>query len=120
MNATLVKSEVTRSEALRLETLEKYEILGAAPDPAIDDLAELAARTCNAPAAGISFASADRIWLPSRIGIQEAELPLGSLPGLPPRRTRNSYEIPDTRHHPSFAPGGIFLACRAFRFYAGN
>ena len=119
MNATLVKSEVTRSEALRLETLEKYEILGAAPDPAIDDLAELAARTCNAPAAGISFAASDRIWLPSRIGIQEAELPLGSLPGLPLLRTQNIYEIPDTRHHPSFAPGGIFLSGRAFRFYAG-
>ena len=119
MNATLAKSEVTRSEILRLETLDKYEILGAAPDPALDDLAELAARTCNAPAAGISFASADRIWIPSRFGLQESDVPLGSLPATPSVRATSVYEIPDTRHHPSFAPGGIFLSGRAFRFYAG-
>jgi two-component system, OmpR family, sensor histidine kinase VicK len=119
MNATLAKSEVTRSESLRLETLDKYEILGAAPDPALDDLAELAARTCNAPAAGISFASADRIWIPSRFGLQESDVPLGSLPATPSVRATSVYEIPDTRHHPSFAPGGIFLSGRAFRFYAG-
>ncbi len=118
MNATLAKAEVTRSEALRLETLEKYEILGAAPDPAMDDLAELAARTCNAPATGISFASADRIWLPGRFGLHEHELPLGSLPSTPSLRAQAVYEIPDTRHHPAFAPGGIFLSGRAFRFYA--
>jgi two-component system, OmpR family, sensor histidine kinase VicK len=119
MNVASAKSEVTRSESLRLETLEKYEVLGVAPDPAIDDLAELAARTCNAPIAAVSFASAERIWLPYRYGIHESELPLGTLPSTPPLRDHPVYEIPDTRHHPAFAPGGILLAGHAYRFYAG-
>src|ERR1035441_1201508 len=65
MNGTLAKSDVTRSESLRLETLDRYQIVDAPPDPAIDDLAELAAKVCNAPVAGVSFALADRIRIRS-------------------------------------------------------
>jgi PAS domain S-box-containing protein len=119
MNDTLEKSEVTRSEALRFETLERYEVLGAAPDPAIDDLAELAAKACNAPVAGVCFAAADRIWIHGRYGIRATELPLGSLPAVPPLRSQSVYEIPDTPQHPAFAPGGIVLEGHTFRFYAG-
>ena len=119
MNGTLAKNEATRSEALRLETLDRYQVLDAAPDPAIDDLAELAAKICNTQVAGVSFAAADRISIHGRYGISEIELPLGTLPSEPPFRTQNVYEIPDTRQHPAFAPSGIFLSGRPFRFYAG-
>jgi PAS domain S-box-containing protein len=119
MNGTLPKSEATRADVLRLEALDRYQILDAAPDPAIDDLAELAARICSTPVAGVSLAAADRICIPGRYGIPEVELPLGTLPVAPPFSTQNVYEIPDTRNHPAFAPGGIFLSGRAFRFYAG-
>ena len=118
MNGTLAKSDVTRSESLRLETLDRYQIAGAAPDPAIDDLAELAAKVCNAPVAGVSFALGDRIRIYARYGMQELELPLGSLPSAPPFRTQGIYEVPDARQHPEFAPGGIVLSGRTFRFYA--
>jgi PAS domain S-box-containing protein len=118
MNGTLPKSDVTRADALRLETLDRYQILGAAPDPAIDDLAELAAKICSTPVAGVSLAAADRIRIPGRYGIPEVELPLGSLPPAPPFTTQNVYEISDTRNHPAFAPSGISLAGRSFRFYA--
>ena len=117
MNATLAKNEALRSEALRSETLDRYEVLGAAPDPAIDDLAELAARTCNTPIAAVAFAAADRIWLHARFAIEETELPLGSLPNPPPLRSQYVYEVPDTRLHPGHA-AGILLGGRAFRFYA--
>jgi PAS domain S-box-containing protein len=119
MNATLDNREATRSEALRFETLERYGVLGAAPDPAIDDLAELAAKACNAPVAGVCFAAADRICIHARYSIHESELPLGSLPAVPPLRSQNVYEIRDTMQHPSFAPSGIVLEGRTFRFYAG-
>ena len=118
MNGTLAKSEATRSEALRLETLDRYQILDAAPDPALDDLAELAAKICSAPVAGVALAAANRICIHGRYGIPETELPLGTLPGDPPFRTQNVHEIPDSRIHPSFVPGGIFLSGRTFRFYA--
>src|SRR5579864_472946 len=119
MNGTLPKSDVARSESLRLETLERYQIVDSANDPALDDLAELAAKICNAPVAGVSFAAGDRIWIHARYGMREFELPLGTLPSGPPFRTLSVYEIPDTRQHPAFAPEGIFVSGRAFRFYAG-
>jgi two-component system sensor histidine kinase VicK len=119
MNGILARTELTRNEALRLEALDRYQILDAAPDPALDDLVELAAKICNAPAAGICFAAAERISIHARYGIREIELPLGTLPSPPPFRTQNVYEIPDSRLHPSFSPGGIFLSGRAFRFFAG-
>ncbi len=119
MTGTLAKSDVTRSDSLRLETLDRYQIVDAAADPAIDDLAELAAKICSTPIAGVSFAAADRIWIHARYGMRELELPLGTLPTAPPFRTTNVYEIPDTRQHPGFTPGGIFLSGRAFNFYAG-
>jgi len=119
MDGILAKSEVTRSEAQRLETLDRYQIADAAPDPAIDDLAELAAKICNAPVAGVAFATASHICIYGRYGIREIELPLGSLPSGPLFRSQSVYEIPDTRQHPEFTPGGIFLSSRSFRFYAG-
>ena len=119
MNGTATKSDVPRGEGLRVETLEKYQVLGAVPDPAMDDLAEMAARICGTAAAGISFAAADRIWLYARHGLSETELPPGSLPGEPPLRAQNVYEIADTREHAEVAPDGIVLSGRAFRFYAG-
>jgi PAS domain S-box-containing protein len=119
MNGTLAKSEVARNEALRLETLDRYQIVDAAADPAIDDLVELAAKICSASVAGVAFPAANRIWIHARYGMLEVELPLGSLPSGPPFRTQSVYEIPDTRHHPEFAPGGIVISGRTYRFYAG-
>ncbi|MGP8259187.1 MAG: PAS domain S-box protein [Acidobacteriaceae bacterium] len=118
MNATLDKREVTRSEALQLETLDQYEVLRAAPDPALDDLVELAAKACNTPVAGLAFATPDHISINARYGIGETELPLGSLPALPPLRTQGVYEVPDTAQLPAFARAGIALAGRTFRFFA--
>ncbi len=118
MNGTVEKSDVPRGEGLRLETLERYQVLGAVHDPALDDLVELAARICSAPVAGISFAGADRIWIYARHGIGDTELPLGALPSAPPFRAQSLYEIADTRQHPEFSPDGIILSGRAFRFYA--
>ena len=118
MIATLVTREITRSEALRFETLDRYEILVALPDPAIDDLVELAAKACNATVAGISVVAADRIYIYSRCGFRDTELPLGSLPSVPPLRSQSVYEISDASDHPAFSPGGILLAGRTFRFYA--
>ncbi len=124
MNATLTNSEAAANNGLppaesqRFETLDRYEVLGAASDPALDNLVELAAKLCNAPAAGIAFPAADRIYIHARYGIRETELPLGNLPVVPALRSQSVYELPDTSLHSAFIPGEIFLSGRAFRFYA--
>jgi PAS domain S-box-containing protein len=119
MNGTVIKSDTPRGEGLRLEALEKYQVLGVAPDPAMDDLAEMAARICGTAAAGISFAEAKAIRLYARHGLSETTLPAGALPGDPPLRAQTVYEIPDAREDADFAPEGIVLSGRSFRFYAG-
>ncbi len=118
MTATLAKTDAIRSEAARLDTLERYRVLDGTATPALDDLAELVAKICGTQAAAISFIAANRIVLRGRYGIADTELPLASLPPEPPLRTQPVYEIADTRTHPLFSPNGLFLSGRAFRFYA--
>jgi PAS domain S-box-containing protein len=114
MNALMVKDE-----ALRIEALQQYEVLNSAPDPVLDDLTQLAAQICETPVAAVSFIGQDRIWIRSRIGMDSVELSLGSLPCETTILGDTVYEIQDTRNDPDYAPDGILLEGRAYRFYAG-
>src|SRR5580698_2635956 len=113
MNALLVKDE-----ALRIEALNQYEVLNSAPDLILDDITGLAAQLCNTPVAAISFIGSDRIWLRSRFGIDSQELSLGSLPCETTILGDTVYEIQDARNDPDYAPDGILLEGRIYRFYA--
>src|SRR3984885_10740393 len=114
MNALLVKDE-----ALRIEALNQYEVLNSAPDPILDDIASLAAQICETPVAAISLIGSDRIWLRSRFGIDSPELSLGSLPCETTILGDTVYEITDARNDPNYAPDGIIVEGRPYRFYAG-
>ena len=114
MNALLVKDE-----ALRIEALNQYEVLNSATDPILDDITSLAAQLCDAPVAAISLIGPDRIWLRSRFGIDVHELSLGSLPCETTILGDTVYEITDARNDRDFAPDGIILEGRPYRFYAG-
>lgn len=114
MNALLV-----RDEALRIEALNQYEVLHAASDPVLDDITRLATQLCNAPVAAISLIGADRIWLRSRVGIESYELSLGSIPCETTILGDTVYEISDARNHTDYAPDGILVEGRPYRFYAG-
>jgi two-component system sensor histidine kinase VicK len=113
MNALLVKDE-----ALRIEALNHYEVLNSAPDPVLDDLTQLAAQICETPVAAVSFVGADRIWIRSRFGMESQELSLGSLPCETTILGDTVYEIQDARNDPDYAPDGILLEGRVYRFYA--
>jgi PAS domain S-box-containing protein len=114
MNALLVKDE-----ALRIEALNQYEVLNSAPDPVLDDLTQLAAQICDTPIAAVSFIGSDRIWIRSRFGMESLELSLGSLPCETTILGDTVYEISDARNNPDYAPDGILLEGRTYRFYAG-
>jgi two-component system sensor histidine kinase VicK len=113
MNALLVKDE-----ALRIEALNQYEVLNSAPDPVLDDLTRLAAQICETPVAAISLIGSDRIWLRSRFGMDASELSLGSLPCETTILGDTVYEITDARDDPDYAPDGILVEGRPYRFYA--
>jgi len=114
MNALLIKDE-----ALRIEALNHYEVLNSTPDPVLDDITRLAAQVCSAPVAAISLIGADRIWIKSRTGMDAQELSLGSLPCETTILGDTVYEISDARNDPDYAPDGIVVEGRSYRFYAG-
>jgi two-component system, OmpR family, sensor histidine kinase VicK len=114
MNALLVKDE-----ALRIEALNQYEVLNSAPDPVLDDLTRLAAQICDTPVAAISLVGSDRLWLRSRFGVESPDVSLGSLPCETTILGDTVYEIPDARNDQDYAPDGIILEGRPYRFYAG-
>jgi PAS domain S-box-containing protein len=120
MNVILENSEIARNEVLRLETLDLYEVLQAEPDPAVSELAELAAKICNVPVVGIAFTTIERISVYVRCGIQVKELPLDSLPTIPLSERTSIYQIRDTRLHREFASDAIRIEGREFRFYTST
>jgi len=61
-------------EQARLAALHSYGILDTPHEPAFDELARLAADVCDAPAALIAFADAERVWLKSQHGIEPHQL----------------------------------------------
>ena len=113
MNALLVKDEALRSQAL-----EQYEVLNTAADPVLDDIVRLAAQLCDAPIAFICLVGQDRLWLKSRVGLDATELSVGSLPCETTIQGDTVYEVPDARLDQDFAPDGILLETRPYRFYA--
>jgi PAS domain S-box-containing protein len=114
MNALLVKDEALRSQAL-----EQYEVLNTAADPVLDDIVRLAAQLCDTPIAFICLVGQDRLWLKSRVGLDATELSVGCLPCETTIQGDTMYEVPDARLDQDFAPDGILLESRPYRFYAG-
>ena len=60
---------------MRLQALDRLEILDTAPEPEFDDLARLAAQLCETPFAYVAFVDRDREWLKARVGIAAAAVP---------------------------------------------
>jgi two-component system sensor histidine kinase VicK len=67
-----------RDEAERLKALLHYEVLDTAPDPALTEIAALAARINDAPYAYIGFLDAQRVWFKACVGFNEYERPIVS------------------------------------------
>jgi PAS domain S-box-containing protein len=60
-------------EARRLEALFDYGQLDTAPEPALDELTELAAEVCETPISMISLVDAHRQWFKSKKGVETVE-----------------------------------------------
>ena len=70
--------EVGRSrwdEADRLAALKRYGVLDTTPEAAFDDLANLAARLCEAPMAAVSLVDAERQWFKAEVGLGVSDTP---------------------------------------------
>ena len=64
------------NEGDRLALLRRYRILDTPPEPAFDDLVQLAARNCEAPIALITLVEDRRQWFKAELGLGVRETPL--------------------------------------------
>ena len=78
-----VRPPAAPDEAARLRALARYAILDTPPDPAFDDVAELAATATGCPVAGIGFRDSQRIWFKSRLGLDLSQCSRDDLPDGP-------------------------------------
>ena len=108
------------TELPRLQALERYNLAEVPHDPALDDIARLAAQLCNAPVAAITLIDKDIVLIPGRYGLDIISAPRNSLPCEITISAEGIYQIPDARRDPMYSPGGIPVGDRRFRFYAGS
>lgn len=111
---------IQREEAERLKALLQYETLDSLPDPALDDIARLAAEICRAPYAYIGFIDASRVWFKARFGFAERERPRASSACQYTLQNPRPLLIADARADMRFAPVGLKLGAEiTCRSYAG-
>jgi PAS domain S-box-containing protein len=106
-------------EMPRLQALGHYDLREAPHDPALDDIARLAAQVCNAPVGMVTIVERDEVLIIGRFGINAQAAPRRTLPCETTITGDGLYQIPDARRDPEYAPNGIPLADKRFRFYAG-
>ncbi len=105
-------------ETERLKALLQYEILDTLHDPALDEIASLAAQIVRAPYAYIGFVDENRIWFKSRVGFTEREQPRDTTPCQDTIRAQHTQILYDASHDPRFPSGAIALgknlSCRSY------
>jgi PAS domain S-box-containing protein len=106
-------------EQPRLQALSNYDLREAPHDPALDDIARLAAHVCNAPVGIVSIIEREEVLLVGRYGIGLTSAPRRTLPCETTINGDGLYQIPDARRDPEYAPNGIPAGDKRYRFYAG-
>jgi PAS domain S-box-containing protein len=106
-------------ETRRLEALINYGLLDTPPEPAFDELTELAAEVCEAPISMISLVDQNRQWFKAKTGVAHDQTPREHSfcahalydPGL--------FIIPDATADERFAANPTVTGDPHIRFYAG-
>ncbi len=109
----------SKEEILRLDALERFELMEAPNDPGLEEITALAAEICVTSMAGLSLVGSDAIHFLARFGPGPARMQRGNAPCEICIQGEGVYEIPDARYHKDFRPDGILISGRAYRFYAG-
>ncbi len=113
-------STVDKLDHPRLQAVAQYELAEVPHDPALDDIARLAAQVCQAPVGLVTVIDQHHVALLGRYGLDLLTAPRHTLPCEITIEAEGVYQIPDARRDPAHAPAGIQLGERTYRFYAGT
>ena len=103
----------------RLAALRAYAILDTPPEPAFDEIAELAAQACGTPMAHINFVDADRQWIKAAFGHAVRAMPLESGFCTEAMREAGALVLQDLAALPETAANPLVTGEPHLRFYAG-
>lgn len=106
-------------ESERLAALREYEILDSAPEPAYDDLVQIASAICGTPVAAITLIDESRQWLKARIGLETQETTREDAFCAHTILDTAPLVVRDTMRDARFADNPLVLDGPRFRFYAG-
>jgi len=106
-------------ETERLAALRQYQILDTEPEPAFDDLTELAAQICGTPMAVISLVDAERLWFKSKVGLEFTEVPRECSFCVQTIEQSEPLIVPDALADERFAQSPLVTSPPHLRFYAG-
>ena len=106
-------------EQPRLSGVEQYKLDEVPHDPALDDIARLAAQMCGAPVGLVTVIERDSVLVLGAHGLELETLPRQTMPCETTVEAEGVYQIPDARRDPAYAPVGIPVGDRHYRFYAG-
>jgi two-component sensor histidine kinase len=113
------KSQPVWTESDRLAALRSYRVLDTLPEPAFDDLVQLAARACQTPVALISLIDERRQWFKAEVGLGVRETPLDRSICLTAMLQPGLTIVPDLTEDPRFAHNWLVTGEPHLRFYAG-
>ncbi|HAX75016.1 MAG TPA: ATPase, partial [Cyanobacteria bacterium UBA11372] len=110
---------IPENEAARLAALYQYQILDTDPEPAFDDLVNLAAYICSTPMASIGLVDADRQWFKAKVGLDITETPREIAFCAHTILEPEVLILPDAKLDSRFANHPLVTSEPGIRFYAG-
>ena len=106
-------------EARRLEALLQYDLMDTSPEPAFDELTELAADVCEAPISMISLVDDERQWFKSKVGVATVQTPREHSFCAHALYQPDLFIVPDATADERFVDNPTVTGDPHIRFYAG-
>jgi len=103
----------------RLASLDRYDILDTAPEPAYDDIVELPRQICETPIALVSLVAEHRQWFKAKAGIAACETPIDQAVCAYAVAARAMLVIPDLTKDERTKSNPLVTGESRIRVYAG-
>lgn len=105
--------------ARRIETVERYMTLGALSDPALENIAALAADICAVPIASIQLVDAKVCWTIAGFGVRPMKTPRQDAPCDIPVKENKTVVVENLEEDERFLANPFVTGPQRLRFYAG-
>ena len=115
-----MKALLPPNETRRLAALKQYAVLDTPPEPAFDDLVQLAAHICQTPIAVVVLVDDSRQWFKAKVGLEARETSRDV--AFCAHTILNSSEVLQVRDaslDPRFFDNPLVISDPHIRFYAG-